>query len=174
MRTRRIRPTQAILAFVALTLLAICTARMSSSPAAGPLASAPVCPAVGADTDCGTIITIDDSGTTITSTGQGPYDSIEDTLIGVVNNSRVPISVISLKSLATIFSFDGDGIDTFGIPRNASDTTGYGGPNAFFTGINAAQTEGVVNFITPIAAHGGTAYFSLEEAVSNAISCSDA
>ena len=174
MRTRRILSIQAILAFVALTLLAICTTHISSSPAAAPLASAPVCPPVGADTDCGTIITIDDTGTRITSTGQGPYDSIEDTLIGVVNNSRVPISVISLKSLATIFAFDGDGIDTFGIPGNPNDTTGYGGPNAFFTNINAAQTEGVVNFITPIAAHGGTAYFSLEEAVSNAISCSDA
>jgi hypothetical protein len=158
-------------------LVAVIASWSSAGPSSGAARSAatgPTCPPVGADTDCGTIITIDDSGTTITSTGQGPYDSIEDTLIGVVNNSSLPVNALGLKSAATIFAFDGDGIDTFGIPGNTRDSTGYGGPNAFFTSINGAQTEGIVNFITPIAAKGGTAFFSLEEAVSNAISCRDA
>jgi hypothetical protein len=132
-----------------------------------------VCPAVGADTNCGTIITITDAHTSVTSTGQGPYDSIEDTLIGVVNNSAQPIQIIHLKSSSPIFAFDGDGIDTYGIPGNFLDSTGYGGPNAYFTDIDLTSSEGNVHFITPIAPHGGTAYFSLEEAVSNAISCRD-
>ena len=63
--------------------------------------TATVCPPVGADTDCGTIITITDSSqgpsAAVTSTGQPPYDAIlnppgEDTLVGVVNNSSKPIA----------------------------------------------------------------------------------
>ncbi|MDP9052557.1 MAG: DUF5305 domain-containing protein [Acidobacteriota bacterium] len=64
-----------------------------------------------------------------------------------------------------IFGFESDGIDTFGAPGNGTDTTGYGGPDAFFSAINGGATSGTVNFITPIAANGGTQYFSLEEAI---------
>lgn len=56
-----------------------------------------VCPAVGQDTTCGTIITVIDTGATISNTGQGPYDGIEDTLVGVVNNSSMPISALGLS-----------------------------------------------------------------------------
>ena len=135
------------------------------------LADAQVCPPVGNDTDCGTIITISDSGVSVSSTGQGPYDGIEDTLVGVVNTSSLPIHALGLKSGQTIFGFDGDGIVTYGVPGNSLDSTGYGGPNAYFTDIDPALKSGTVNFITPIAAKGGTAYFSLEEAISNAFSC---
>lgn len=128
-----------------------------------------VCPAVGQDTNCGTIITITDRGATVSNTGQPPYDGVEDTLVGVVNNSRVPISTIGLSSAAPIFSFDGDGIDSYGIPGNARDATGYGGPNAYFS--NIAPNLATVNFIVPIAAHGGTAYFSLEGAIASATAC---
>ncbi len=134
-----------------------------------------VCPPVGIDTDCGTILTINDrSPISITFTGQGPYDDVEDTLIGVINNSRIPIQTLGLSSAADICGFDGDGISSvrFGIPGNRFDTTGYGGPNAFFTNINATKTACTVNFITPIPP-GGTAFFSLEESISTAISCQD-
>src|SRR5690242_5128060 len=67
-----------------------------------------VCPPVGADTDCGTILTIGDTGpVAITTTGQGPYDQIEDTLIGVVNNSSHPLRALGLSSSLPIFAFDG-------------------------------------------------------------------
>jgi hypothetical protein len=132
-----------------------------------------ICPPVGIDTDCGTILTINDrSPIAITFTGQGPYDDVEDTLIGVINNSRSPIQTLGLSSAADICGFDGDGISSarFGIPGNSHDPTGYGGPNAFFTNINATKTACTVNFITPIPP-GGTAFFSLEESISTAISC---
>src|SRR5947209_17447917 len=135
------------------------------------LAGAQVCPPVGADTDCGTIITISNAGVSVSSTGQGPYDGIEDTLVGVVNNSNLPIHALGLKSAQAIFGFDGDGIVAYGIPGNGLDSTGYGGPNAYFTNIDPTLTSGTVNFIVPIAAKGGKAYFSLEEAISNAYSC---
>ena len=41
---------------------------------------------------------------------------------------------------------------------------GYGGPDAFFT--NNTGNAITVNFGTPIAANGGTDYFSLEDLVS--------
>ena len=45
------------------------------------------------------------------------------------------------------------------------DTSGYGGPQRLLHG-EYRYPSLVVNFITPIAANGGTDYFSLEEPVS--------
>jgi hypothetical protein len=132
------------------------------------------CPALGNDTTCGTIITITPTmGAIITKTGQGTYDGSDDTLVGVVNNSNVPISSLVLSSGANIFGFDGDGVTTFGAPGNARDSTGYGGPNTYFTNINASQTTGTVNFITPLAPKGGTTYFGLENDLVSTAPCSD-
>jgi hypothetical protein len=112
-----------------------------------------------------------DAGFSVSQTGQGPYDGVEDSLIGVVNNSSRSISAIAIKSALPIFAFDGDGIDTYGISGNALDSTGYGGPNAYFTNINPAATAGIVNFVVPIPANGGIDYFSLEEDIGAAYSC---
>jgi hypothetical protein len=129
------------------------------------------CPPVNDDTGCGFVITVTDKGATVMPTGQGPYDGSDDTLIGVVNNSRFPVFSLDLSSGSVIFGFDGDGIDTFGIPSNAKDGTGYGGPNAYYTNINAAQTSGRINFITPIPTGGGSSYFSLEMDLTGATGC---
>jgi hypothetical protein len=120
------------------------------------------CPAIGSDTGCAAVITITSTGGTLSVTGQGPYSLDNQTLVGVVNNSALPVYSIDLASTLAVFAFSGEGIDTFGAPKNAQDNTGYGGPNTFFTNINASHTTGRVNFITPIAANGGTVYFSLE------------
>lgn len=118
------------------------------------------------------LITFTDSGVStmlnpVYSTDPGPYDSSDDTYFGVINNSSKTISSFNLASTTqSIGAFDGDGIDTglyLGIPNNPSDTSGYGGPNAFFT--NNTGFALTVNFITPIAANGGTDIFSLEEPV---------
>ena len=72
------------------------------------------------------------------------------------------------SSSQDIAGFDGDGINAsiyLNIPNNPSDNSGYGGPNAFFTNIAANLESLTVNFITPIAANGGTDIFSLEEPV---------
>jgi hypothetical protein len=146
-------------------------------------ALAGTCPAVGIDTDCGAIITITDKSASVTFTGQGPYDNIEDTLVGVVNNSKQTISSIGLRSALNIFAFDGDGI--CGTDPNTGQSfnpapkkcpfgpTTYEGPGVSFSDINFNQTEGKVNFAVPLAAGGGTSYFSLEEDISSAYSCPD-
>lgn len=95
-----------------------------------------------------------------------PYDGSEDTYIGVINASGSTVTSVHLSSSLRIFGFDGDGIDTYGaIPAPGNpDTTGYGGPLGFFSGINAALTAGDVNFFGGLA-DGASTYFSLEEAI---------
>src|SRR6266404_9375956 len=56
------------------------------------------CPAVGKDTNCGIVIRVTDTGATLTLTGQPPYDNIEDTLVGVVNNSSLPVRSLGLSA----------------------------------------------------------------------------
>lgn len=133
------------------------------------------CPAIGqATAGCDLVITVTDSGTTV-ATGPsygiagGTYDGSDDTLIGIVNNSSSPLSSIPLSSSTNIFGFDGDGIDSspYNATGNSMDTSdgGYGGPDSYFTNINGSNTSGTVDFVTALAANGGTTYFSLEEAL---------
>jgi hypothetical protein len=124
-----------------------------------------------ASQNCNTIITIDAMGKlNFSYPNLNPYDGNDDNYVGVINNFGQSVSSITLDGGGTpIFDFDGDGIDAYGLMGNAIDTTAfgssaYGGPNAFFTGINGAQSIGVVNFIKGLGANGGTGYFSLEAA----------
>lgn len=129
-------------------------------------ASAGICPAFGADTDCGTLIVLNaDGSVTLTNhyLGNGPYDGIEDTLVGVVNNTNTAINTLGLQG-SFIFGFDGDGIQAYGSPGNAMDTSGYGGPTTWFTVTDS--DNGIVNFIGGLAA-GTNTYFSLEEDITS-------
>ena len=131
---------------------------------------------------CSAVITITNTSANVgPGPATGPYDGSDDTLVGIVNNSTpcatnktngcgLTISSIDLISGNNICGFDGDGIDTFGAPSNPKDTFGYGGPNAFFTNINATQTGCRVNFVTPLKP-GDSTYFSLENALSTANAC---
>jgi PEP-CTERM motif len=128
--------------------------------------AAPLCPAYGTATDCTTVITISATGALSVGAGASTkpnYDGVEDQLVGFVNNSNLTITSILLNGGSNaIFGFDGDGIDTYGAPGNSHDTTGYGGPDSYFTNISSNRHTGTVDFVTPIGP-GGTTYFSLEE-----------
>ena len=121
------------------------------------------------------VITFTDSGVSTVlnpvymGVDPGPYDGVEDTYFGVINNSTKTISSFNVASTvgAQIAGFDGDGIDEsgyLGIPHNGNDSSGYGGPNGFFTNISAGLDSLTVNFAPGIAA-GGTDVFSLEEPI---------
>jgi hypothetical protein len=135
------------------------------------------CPAVGADSNCGVVLAIQDIGTgkgTCSATNcisisnnQGPYDGSDDTLVGVVNNSSIPIASLALTSGNPIFGFDGDGLCTY-ITCSWPHPTGYEGPGVIFN--PTSSTTGTVNFSPPIAA-GATAYFSLENSLTGATAC---
>jgi hypothetical protein len=157
---------------IGLTILVLAIAALSLGTANAQ------CPAIGADTTCGVVITITNTGATVSPTGQEPYDTIDDTLVGVVNNGSLPVTSVVLTSGNDIFSFDGDGIcgisPITGLPYVPSppacpyEPTGYEGPGISFSNIISDATTGTVTFSPPIPANGGTAYFSLENALGSA------
>src|ERR1700722_9930173 len=113
----------------------------------------------------------------------GPYDDVEDTQIGVLNESGSTLTSIKLKATSgDPFGFDADGISApysngataegAGAPSNNKDSSDglYGGPITYFT-LNAPGATG--NFSTSSAltafanfkgglANGSSTYFSLE------------
>jgi hypothetical protein len=152
--------------YAALLILAFLAISGPSATAQG------LCPAVGGSSTCSVVITVTNTGASVSFTGEPPYDGIDDQLVGIINNSSLPLRSLELASSLPIFGFDGDGIDAFGIPGNVFDSTGYGGPNAYFT-FTSDPTAGTVHFIVPISPNGGTGYFSLETVISSATACSD-
>jgi PEP-CTERM motif len=155
-------------------------ALMIASQASAALATFGSFPNFGADTaGVEYLIVANPNGSFTTTHNPGyttpqPFDGVEDTYFGFVNNSGHLITSLALSSTTQqLFGFDGDGIDTFGAASNSHDTTGYGGPNSFFTGINAGLNAGIVNFVTGLQSYdtsgncatGNTcsAFFSLEE-----------
>jgi hypothetical protein len=139
-------------------------------------------PAIGSDTKPSVIFTIGPGGTlTTTNTGQPPYDDIEDTYVGVVNESGSGAILNSLTLQGSldgvgIFEFDGDGIQTFGTPSTYTPppsaganyhVTGYEGPGTFYSNISADLTTGNVNFDNGSGVGlqpGQQTFFSFEEA----------
>ncbi len=126
-----------------------------------------------AATGCNVLITISQTGSVVSATttvkDASPYDGSEDTLVGVLNNSSITVSSLTLTG-TNIFGLDGDGICTFTFTGSSycstsqkagTDPQSYYGPTSTFSITNTSS--GTVNFSTPIAAGGGSTYFSLEE-----------
>jgi len=110
------------------------------------------CPPVGQSPSCGVLITVTTTGalTFQFDPSVPPFDGVEDTLVGVQNDSGATIYGIFLSG-SGIFGFDGDG--AFG--------GSYGGPGMSFNIIDA--NSGTVNFDNGLVS-SGFAYFSLEGA----------
>jgi hypothetical protein len=116
---------------------------------------------------CGVTITITGTSGNLTATFGGtgtPYDGDEDQLVGITNNSSVPVGAIVLNAPNSgnpLFAFDGDGACTFFGTCN-DGPTGYEGPDNTFLGISPDFTTGKVLFTTALPINGGTTWFSLE------------
>ena len=115
------------------------------------------CPPVGADTSCAILIVVTDKAVNVyNDPSQGPFDTIEDTLIGVQNNSSGTLYSLPLSSPNPIFSFDNDGIcgtsPVTGQPYSPAPPacpygpTTYEGPGVSFSSVSNDQTSGIVNF----------------------------
>lgn len=165
---------------------------MSASPASAALVygTSGICPAtqvgstqhsavgggLGNATDCNLVITFNANGSITTSGPGGTFESIEDALIGVVNNTGHAITGFHLSNTGQIImGFDGDGIDVYTFDDSPSlheqnigpvgtnpDTTGYGGFNAWFTNIAPTLDSGDVMFANGGIMAGHTDFFSLE------------
>jgi len=103
------------------------------------------CPAVGADTSgCELLITVtgvNGSGAATSfsvatsSPDQGPYDGVEDTLIGITNAAS--------GALKSIFLFAGTGGDIFGFDGDGACFSGYSpGPTAAECGTSTQNPTG--------------------------------
>jgi hypothetical protein len=152
----------------------------ASGASAAPLY--PQCPPIGNNGGCSQLIVVAHDGTvTVTTDPAAPplgYDGSDDTLIGIQNNSKGPISSINLASpSADLFGFDSDGICNPDQWPSAPPTTppgcpgpqgfgptGYEGPNGTFSNISSNFLTGTVNFTTPLAP-GASTYWALEEAL---------
>ncbi len=125
----------------------------------------PQCPAVGLDTGCQSLITISPAGVASVATdpNQRVYDTTDDSLVGIVNNSNALVASVSLTGSA-VFGLDGDGLCT-ATPtpcpsRTAYGPTGYEGPGTVIT--PSGFSAGTVGF-TGNLAPGASRYFSLEQ-----------
>jgi hypothetical protein len=132
-----------------------------------------ICPAVGLETSgCELFISFNIDGSIVTSVGSssGSYDSAGDTLIGIINNTANPISSFNISSNGDIFGFTSNGIDNFegdGVTKTGDnpDTTGFGGPDIYFTAITGDASDepeaGTVNIGNGGLPVGGADYFAL-------------
>jgi hypothetical protein len=163
--------------FLSLALLTLGTAAWAGSicPAgsgANPFPHSPDAAATG----CNVVITINaDRSTTVTLNDAQPYESSEDVMVGVKNNSSSNVPNISLTG-SNIFGLEGDGICTYTFVGSTycsasqlagTDPGDYYGPNTTFAISNS--NTGTVNFTTPLAP-GASAYFSLEGVPSSSLS----
>jgi len=128
------------------------------------------CPAVGASPSCAILVVFNADGTTsiLTDPSVGPFDRVEDTLVGVQNNSGTTVPNMHISG-SSIFGFDGDGICSgryspapAGCPFGS---TRYEGPNTSFSIVDSSH--GTVIFTNGLAS-GASTYFSLEGALSAA------
>lgn len=146
-----------------------------SSLAAGPAyALFSQCPAIGYADGCSILVEITPTGKLKFNIDPSilPYDNVEDTLVGVINNSGATVFGISLTG-EDIFGFDGDGAGDptgsfwgSGSPHGPYlggpfGSTGYEGPNTSFSVIDA--DTGTVNFEGGLN-NGANLWFSLEGA----------
>jgi hypothetical protein len=85
----------------------------------------------------------------------GPYDGIEDTYVGVINNSGQTVTAITITAsrvgtpLTSVFGFDSDGIGAPPYPVGPQGPIQYGAPNALdaANAANGCLTVGGTNCV---------------------------
>lgn len=172
----RVRRTVAAVLPVLFTVAAVMVTGAPAAEAASP--EFPQCPAIGFDTGCAALITVNADGTSTVQfdANQPPFNGLADTLIGVVNDTGAPLSGLHLSgSLLNqgIFDFTADGHGLCvavagqtpppeGCPFGP---TKYEGPGTSFT-VNST-TDGIVQFTGGLASQGSL-YFSIHGLVDQA------
>jgi hypothetical protein len=162
-----VRRTAAAILPALFTVAAVLVTGAPAAQAASPEFAQ--CPAIGFDTGCAALITVNPDGTSAVGvdSSQSTFNGLADTLVGVVNDGTAPISGLALSGPLLnqgMFAFDGHGLCVAvtgqapppeGCPFG---TTGYEGPGTSFT-VNDPD-DGIVNFTSGLAP-GATAYFSV-------------
>ena len=134
------------------------------------------CPRVGSDTSCALLFVINPDGSVsvLTDPSQSPFDTppVDDTLIGVLNESSFTVPSLTLTSTSNAFGFDGDGICSAAttpqapgcpFPTTTPSPGGYEGPDNTFSVVDT--NHGTVNFTKGGIPSGQSTYFGLEGVV---------
>ncbi len=138
--------------------------------ASSPIPPFTQCPAVGASPSCAVLVVFNADGTTsiLTDPRVGPFDRVEDTLVGVQNNSGTTVPNMRISG-NDIFGFDGNGIcsgRSSPVPAGCPfGPTRYEGPNTSFSVVD--RSHGIVIFTNGLAS-GTSTYFSLQGALTAA------
>ena len=150
------------------------------------------CPPTGSDTNgCELLITVSAVNASGAATAfsvataspdQGPFDGVEDTLIGIVNSAPATLNTIALSGIAGgdgIFDFDGDGACPAGsyspsptaaqCGSSTQNPTGYGSAGVSFTGIGGTLDSVGTVVLTGGLATGASTWFDLEGPVTATI-----
>lgn len=165
-RNRNRATLLALAAAFGLTTLGLTTVAPTGASATSGAPLFTECPAVGLDTGCEVLITVNANGSTTTQVdpSQRPLDGHDDELVGVVNDSPMVVTSIPLSG-RDVMAFDRDGLCSYanapaGCPFGP---TGYEGPDTAFSVTNV--NSGSVLFTNaPGLEPQADAYFSVERA----------
>jgi hypothetical protein len=112
------------------------------------------------------VVESDGSITVYKDSSVGPYDGIEDTLVGVWNQSATTINALTVNGPNTdLGGLDGDGICTYPLAGCPFGPTGYEGPNTAIKTDPARPDSAEIDFPAGFAS-GASTYFSLEDELS--------
>jgi glucosylceramidase len=128
------------------------------------------CPAVGSSPSCGILLVVNSDGSVsvVTDPTVGPYDGTDDTLVGIVNDSNAAVQAVTVTGPGSgLGELDGDGLCTYGVSGCPFGPTGYEGPGTGIVTSPSLPDSAEIDFASGLAA-SGTAYFSLEGALTSA------
>lgn len=162
--------TAIVSAFAALTVFSGGVNATVITAAPGSLGQ---CPTVGAATSCAAVYRYNANGSvdTLVDPTIPSTDTIEDTLIGIQNNSGHILNSLTLDGMGVaIFGFDGDGGSSILNPGSGPGDTYFGQYSTAkglgtttFSGINGSFDIGTIDFMGLI--NGGSGWFVLEEQI---------
>ncbi|TFC02745.1 hypothetical protein [Cryobacterium sp. MDB2-33-2] len=111
---------------------------------------------------CGIELQVNQDGSVSVAadTSVGTYDGADDTLVGIVNNSTVPVAAVTVTGPGSgLAGFDSDGLCAYA--GCSYGPTGYEGPGTSLVTSPTLPDSAEADF-TPALQPGATAYFSLE------------
>jgi hypothetical protein len=155
----------------------LAVAAVTATPLLGGVASAATlappyrqCPAVGASASCQILVVInaDRSVSVLGDPAVTVYDGSDDTLVGVLNNSKTAVSAITVNGPGTgLAGLDHDGLCTYNVAGCPFGPTSYEGPGTTIVTSAALADSAEIDFTGGLAA-GHSTYFSLEGALTSA------
>lgn len=173
---RRKSAAGAVAVVTAALVAALGSAGTASAAGSTPAPPFGECPAIGHSPSCEILLVVnaDNSVTVLGDPSVGTFDGSDDTLVGIVNDSSSTVKAVTVTGPGSGLSgFDGDGICSgdYGAWSGSANCpygpTGYEGTGTSVVTDPSLPDSAEVDFKGGLAPNG-TAYFSLEGALTSA------